>query len=106
MEPTLEGALQKIFGEDFGAPKGQETSVSRAEPQPAGKVSEGGKRVVLSQSDYLEIKKYFEHVLKTQNQLDQSLVNYRKDLEALGNALDSATVIDEAKEAVPATPAD
>jgi len=106
MEPTIEGALQKIFGEDFWAPKGQETSVSRAEPQPAGEISEEGKRVVLSQSDYLEIKKSFKHILKTQNQLDQSLVNYRKDLEILGNALDSATVIDEAKEAVPATPAD
>ena len=50
--------------------------------------------MLLKQSEYRTIKDMFERVMKRQEEMDQKLSNHKKDLEALGKALQSAVEVD------------
>jgi len=93
MEPTLEEALQKIFGGMMGRAerKAQEQAAEEA-PGLKQRFASDGDKIVLSQSDYQRIRKYFDRMVQSQTLLDQSLADYKKDLEALGEALGKAEV--------------
>ncbi|TDJ51468.1 MAG: UPF0182 family protein, partial [Nitrospina sp.] len=88
MEPTLEQALEKIFS-------GLETSSVRT-PAQAGTPDHTAvgqdEKIVLSRSDYLKIREIFERTVQAQDQLDNAFDSYKRDLQALGKALDSAVV--------------
>ncbi|UCD10366.1 MAG: UPF0182 family protein, partial [Nitrospinaceae bacterium] len=105
MEPTLDGALQKIFGGLFAArpDAGEKTRVGTAGVVRADAPPLTG-RVILGQTEYQEIKKRFERIRETQNQLDRSLADYREDLDALGKALASAEVFGDKKAGSPEDP--
>jgi len=96
MEPTLEGALKKIFSGLFeDAPEAVREPEAVAKGAPRAERLLG--RVVLGQNEFQEIKERFERIRETQNQLDRSLADYREDLDALGKALASAEVLEEKK---------
>jgi len=88
MEPTLEQALEKVFS-------GLETSSVRT-PAQAGTPDHTAvgqdEKIVLSRSDYLKIREIFERTVQAQDQLDNAFDSYKRDLQALGKALDSAVV--------------
>jgi uncharacterized membrane protein (UPF0182 family) len=86
MEKTLDEALHKIFGGLMGEKEGMVSE--RPGLSAASIASEKG--VVLSQSDYTKIKRIFERVMGAQTELDQSLANYKKDLQSLGEVLQEA----------------
>jgi hypothetical protein len=52
-------------------------------------------KVLLGRSDYQKIKDTFERVMKRQGEMDQKLSDHRRDLETLGKALESATIVKE-----------
>ncbi|NIQ01914.1 MAG: hypothetical protein GWM98_17185, partial [Nitrospinaceae bacterium] len=53
-------------------------------------------KVVLSQSDYDRIQKFYRRILESQRELDKRMIDYRNDIEALGEVLDSVTLSPEA----------
>jgi len=98
MEPTLDEALQKIFGGLFAAaPDVGKDGKDGAPGVPPSEAPQLLGRVVLGQTEYQEIRKRFERIRETQNQLDRSLADYRDDLDALGKALSSAEVLEDKK---------
>lgn len=100
MEKTLDEALAKIFGNlDKGTPtdQSQETAAKGKGPRRAA-----GGEIVLKESDYQKIREYFESSLAMQKKLGQSLEEYRKGFEALGQALDAAKIVMEEAPPAPA----
>ncbi|GJL77213.1 MAG: UPF0182 protein [Nitrospinaceae bacterium] len=93
MEPTLDQALQKIFGGLMGK-EPREGMVDERRDLPEGQRSSDGENVVLRQSDYMKIKSIFDRVMQSQQDLDKTLADYKKDLRSLGEVLGEA----EAKE--------
>ena len=81
----------KIFGED--ALQSVATYIEGIENEPV-KPRESTSNMLLKQSDYKTIKKMFERVMKRQEEMNQKLSFYKKDLETLGKALESAVVAD------------
>jgi uncharacterized membrane protein (UPF0182 family) len=98
MEPTLEGALEKIFGDLF-EDRGPEPdlSVAAREKARAGDSRTPGQRLVLDSADYVRIKNFFDRITASQKELDQTLAQYREDLQSMGEALDSAVVVVESE---------
>lgn len=89
MEPTLEQALKKIFS-GFDIPPAQTPALASTEsPTATGR----GEKIILSRSDYLKIKEMFKRTVQAQDQLDNAFGSYKRDLQALGKALDSAVVL-------------
>ena len=89
MERTLEEALAKIFGEDAI----QSIAISTERGKPI-KTRKSSSNMLLKQSDYQTIKNMFERVMKRQEEMNQKLSSHKKDLKALGKALDSAVAVD------------
>lgn len=90
MEPTLEQALDKIFSGLQLIPKsdrGETPDIKTSVPETSA-TSEG--KVVLKQSDYLKIKEYYQRALKSQQEIDSAVGNYKKELQTLGEILESA----------------
>lgn len=94
MERTLDEALEKIF---VGLANGPRRSPEQL--QVAGESSATGSsmqkeegNLLLSQTDYNKIKSFYKRVLESQNKLDQSVSDYKKELEALGDILEAAPV--------------
>lgn len=73
MEPTLDQALQKIFGGLMGR-----------EPRQRKEFSEGR---TSDESDYMKIKKIFDRVMQSQQELDRTLTHHKKDLQSLSEVL-------------------
>ena len=92
MEKTLDEALHKIFGGLMGEKKRPWSAIGPETQAFLHASITSGKGVVLSQSDYIKIKQIFERVLGAQTELDQSLANYKKDLQSLGKVLEEAEV--------------
>ena len=98
MESTLEKALAEIFGESaleslpssMTAEKDAVQLVD-ASPKPSG-------NIILKQSDYQTIKNLFGRAMKRQEEMNKKLSDYNEDMEALGRALDSATVVKKSTE--------
>ena len=98
MESTLEKALAKIFGENaleslpssMTAEKDAVQLVD-ASPKPSG-------NIILKQSDYQTIKNLFGRAMKRQEEMNKKLSDHNEDMEALGRALDSATVVKKSTE--------
>ena len=98
MESTLEKALAKIFGENaleslpssMTAEKDAVQLVD-ASPKPSG-------NIILKQSDYQTIKNLFGRAMKRQEEMNKKLSDHNEDMEALGRALDSATVVEKSTE--------
>ena len=81
MERTLDEALQKIF-----------TGLTSVESK-LDIIAENGSpsgRIILDTKDFARIKTYFKRALQSQKSLTLSLGKYKTELEALGNALESA----------------
>ena len=102
MERTLDEALGKIFT-GLAREPGEEPA-----PQVAGAqapvLSASGKeqKLVLSKFDYDKIRHTYRKVLKSQEQLDQSMARYRKELKDLGEMLEDTPVSLQAE--VPSAP--
>ena len=102
MERTLDEALGKIFT-GLAREPGEEPA-----PQVAGAqapvLSAPGmeQKLVLSKFDYDKIRHTYRKVLKSQEQLDQSMARYRKELKDLGEMLEDTPVSLQAE--VPSAP--
>jgi uncharacterized membrane protein (UPF0182 family) len=97
MERTLEEALEKLFTgfareprQDMGQPVAEVESSS-----PSKSVK--GQKLILSKSDYDNIRNTYRRILESQQQLDQSLALYRKELEGFGELLEDTQVSPQAK---------
>ena len=82
MERTLDRALQKIFPELSGTSRSTPSGFKNAESKTKEK-----RNLTLSKTDYEKIQRFYKKVLKSQNKLDQSLHDYKKELKALGDVL-------------------
>ena len=83
MERTLEEALQKIFGGLMGKESKEVERMVGEKLEFPETQSPGDEKVVLRQSDYMKIKTIFDRVIASQGELDQTLSNYKKDLQSL-----------------------
>ena len=87
MERTLDEALNKIFPGLSGIPSGISGGSKNAESEIKEK-----RNLTLSKNDYAKIQRFYKKVLESQNKLDQSLNDYKKELKALGEILKEAPV--------------
>jgi len=94
MERTLDEALAKIFGGEVMESSAAHEIPTRGPEAPSSRQTDSEK-VLLGRSDYQKIKDTFERVMKRQGEMDQKLSDHRRDLETLGKALESATIIKE-----------
>ena len=90
MESTLEKALQKIFA-GFSREPREEMSVAGAATEVPSLSSEEPK-LSLSKSDYEKIRNTYQRILQSQGKLEQSLAQYRKELNVLGEILEQDSV--------------
>ena len=86
MEKTLDEALRKIFPGLSGI------SPSIPEELQGTAVAREERNLILSRTDYEKIQSFYKKVVESQNKLDQSLSNYKKELEALGEVLQETPV--------------
>ncbi len=99
MERTLDEALEKIFTGFAREPReGLGLHVAEADPSTSSK-SAKDQKLILSKSDYDMIRSTYRRILESQGNLDQSLVQYRKDLEGLGKLLENTRVSPQVKAA-------
>ena len=90
MERTLDEALKKIFpGLSDVIPK-LTTQIQSVTTKTAAPNEE--RNLTLRKADYDKIQKFYKKVLESQGELDQSLSNYRKKLEALGEVLQETPI--------------
>ena len=54
-------------------------------------------KLILSKSDYENIRRTYRRILESQGKLDQSLALYRKELEGFGNLLEDTKVSPQVK---------
>ncbi len=94
MERTLDEALAKIFGGEVMESSAAHEIPTRGPEAPSSRQTDSEK-VLLGRSDYQKIKDTFERVMKRQGEMDQKLSDHRRDLETLGKALESATIVKE-----------
>ncbi len=99
MERTLDEALEKIFT-GFAREPREELSldVAEADPFTPSKPAKDQK-LILSKSDYDNIRDTYRRILESQGNLDQSLAQYRKELKGLGKLLENTRVPPQAKAA-------
>ncbi len=105
MERTLDEALEKIFGGLVGTPGFEPAppTVAEARSEADAAADAAMQSVKLDPSDYARIKKYFDRIVASQKELDRSMTDYKKDLQALGEILESAL---QEEPAVPAPAAE
>ncbi|MEE2987145.1 MAG: UPF0182 family protein [Nitrospinota bacterium] len=92
MERTLDEAIEKIFGSFIKGSPSQAPEPAAVADSKIPSSSAGKARIVLKESDYRKIKTYFGRVLAQQKKLDQSMADYKNEIEALGKALGEAKV--------------
>lgn len=96
MERTLDEALEKIFTGFTREPQediGQHIADSSSQSKPAK-----DQKLVLSKRDYDNIRNTYRRILQSQEKLDQSLAQYRKDLEGFGELLEDTQVLPHVKD--------
>ncbi|MBC8288028.1 MAG: UPF0182 family protein [Nitrospinae bacterium] len=92
MERTLDEALEKLFT-GFARKPRQDMGQSVAEVESSSpSKSVKGQKLVLSKSDYDNIRNTYRRILASQAKLDQSLSQYRKELEGFGELLEDTQV--------------
>ena len=94
MEKTLDEALEKIFtgfSRESELPLAQIGTGTQTQ-SPASPVSASNQKLLLSKTDYDKIRHTYRQVLESQDKLDQSLAQYRKGLNELGEILEGAEV--------------
>jgi len=97
MERTLEEALEKLFTGFAHEPR-QDIGQSVAEVDSSSpSKSTKGQKLVLSKSDYDNIRNTYRRILESQQKLDQSLTQYRKELEGFGELLEDTQVSPQVK---------
>ena len=96
MERTLEEALGKIFTGLSREPedRGQSMPVVHSS-SPSKSVKD--QKLILSKSDYENIRRTYRRILESQGKLDQSLALYRKELKGFGNLLEDTKVSPQVK---------
>ena len=92
MERTLDEAIEKIFGSLIKGSSSQAPEPASVADSKIPSSSAGKARIILKESDYRKIKTYFGRVLAQQKKLDQSMADYKNEIEALGKALGEAKV--------------
>ena len=96
MERTLDEALEKIFtgfAREFGEELPPAPQVAGAQADsPALSASGKDQKLVLSKVDYDKIRRTYRRVLESQENLDQLMVRYRKELKDLGEILEDTPV--------------
>jgi hypothetical protein len=90
MERTLDEALEKIF--TGFARESDEEPVSQVAGTQAPSAPGKDQKLTLSKGDYDKIRRTYSRILESQEQLDQSLVQYRKELKELGEILEQSPV--------------
>ncbi len=95
MESTLEKALAKIFGEKALESLPGSITPEKGDVQLVDTESKPSGNIILKQADYQTIKNLFDRAMKRQEEMNKKLSDYNEDMEALGRALDSATVMEE-----------
>lgn len=95
MEPTLEQALDKIFGGRLAVSRSEKESAPPKETAAHATVTADESKVALKQSDYQKIKELYQRALKSQQEVDHLMGNYKKELQTLGEILESAKPLDE-----------
>ena len=91
MERTLEEALGKIFTGLSREPEDRGQSISVVHSSSPSK-SVKDQKLILSKSDYENIRRTYRRILESQGKLDQSLALYRKELKGFGNLLEDTKV--------------
>ena len=96
MERTLEEALGKIFTGLSRESQDRGKSISVVHPSSPSK-SVKDQKLILSKSDYENIRRTYRRILESQGKLDQSLALYRKELKGFGNLLEDTKVSPQVK---------
>ncbi len=96
MERTLEEALGKIFTGLSREPedRGQSMPVVHSS-SPSKSVKD--QKLILSKSDYENIRRTYRRILESQGKLDQSLALYRNELKSFGDLLEETKVSPQVK---------
>ena len=96
MERTLEEALGKIFTGLSREPedRGQSMPVVHSS-SPSKSVKD--QKLILSKSDYENIRRTYRRILESQGKLDQSLALYRNELKGFGDLLEETKVSPQVK---------
>jgi len=96
MERTLEEALGKIFTGLSREPEDRGQSISGVHSSsPSRSIKD--QKLILSKSDYENIRRTYRRILESQGKLDQSLALYRKELKGFGNLLEDTKVSPQVK---------
>jgi uncharacterized protein len=95
MERTLDEALEKLFT-GFSREPRQDTRHLAAKPSSPSKPVKDHK-LVLSKTDYDNIRNTYRRILESQQKLNQSLALYRKELEGFGELLEGTRVSPQVK---------
>ena len=90
MERTLDEALKKIFPGLSDVIPRVNKQIQSVTTKTAAPNEE--RNLTLRKADYDKIQKFYKKVLESQGELDQSLSNYRKELEALGEVLQETPI--------------
>ena len=96
MERTLEEALGKIFTGLSRESQDRGKSISVVHSSSPSK-SVKDQKLILSKSDYENIRRTYRRILESQGKLDQSLALYRKELKGFGNLLEDTKVSPQVK---------
>jgi uncharacterized membrane protein (UPF0182 family) len=93
MEPTLEEALEKIFGSLYDERSRLDLNLAAKERASDDHSGTPGQKLVLDSADYIRIKNLFDRITASQKDLDHTLAQNRQDMQSLGQALNSAVVM-------------
>ena len=96
MERTLEEALGKIFTGLSRESEDRGKSISVVHPSSPSK-SVKDQKLILSKSDYENIRRTYRRILESQGKLDQSLALYRNELKSFGDLLEETKVSPQVK---------
>ena len=96
MERTLEEALGKIFTGLSRESQDRGKSISVVHPSSPSK-SVKDQKLILSKSDYENIRRTYRRILESQGKLDQSLALYRNELKSFGDLLEETKVSPQVK---------
>ena len=98
MERTLEEALEKIFTGLSREPiENIDQSISAIHSSSLSRPVKD-KKLILSKSDYENIRSAYHRILESQGKLDQSLALYRKELEGFGELLEGTKVSEQVQQ--------
>ena len=101
MERTLEEALEKLFTGFSQESDGELPPIAAEADSPISSKSVDGQKLLLSKTDYDKIRNTYQRILESQGKLDQSLAQYRKELEGLGEILEETKVSPQAVAPIP-----